>query len=1077
MIIQGIYINIKANMRKIFSICAILAVFISSANVIFPADGEVVLRDVRKASFDAPSGVAVTSAPNRLKASDLNDDDATLYVFKKFGYGDMSYGLLKFQAQNPDNLTNIKAFPTGDGYETISSATYVNGECWAYVYQSWWSGAYIIPVGIAVMDLETGDYEIKYKTSSIHSYNEHFIEMTYDPSTNKVYGVQYVTDLSNTSVRMMDLWVIDVAEGTYEPKRLGKVDAYLFGMAARDGVIYGITQDYKDNNISTPEKVRLVKFDPSVTPEDGIFKTEQIADIDGGSRVIRYDQTMEFDHATGRLWWAAQETANNGGYVCEVDITDGSLRHEHRIPDAAQYVAMAIPYQVASAGAPTYVSNFVAETKEENPDEVVLSWVNPTLSYDRNDLTQLSGVKIYRNGEAVADVATEAIGESMTWTDPATLETGVYTYRVIPYNNVGEGLWRERDVFSGMDVPGEVANLTYSVNDDQVAISWQAPVAGKNNGWYDSESLVYDVYRGSYKIISGTTETTIADKASYYDHFDYKIVPVTKDGEGVAATITVSFGPAFELPYENDLSSIDLAEELTVEDKNADNHTWYFSESDKSYVYVTHYENVADDYLFLPAMMFEAGKTYRLTFKYITSNYSNALENFEVMYGSAANVESVKESLMKYEELPGTEGAVWHSRAVDYVPQEDGVGALSFHVYSKQGMGTLGISDILVREVGGQEASADYLSGPVDCYTDTPSEFKVTFVNKGTSTINNATIRLVDEEGAEIASNIYSGNLNPGEDAEVTLIWTPTDETCFRIFGEVEVSDDDFDADNRTANALRVTSHPKDGDKYITIGQPDGYSVGHIVNLDNSQSRSQILYFANEMGFEEDVYITGMQLAYRPSIDAEFLAAIPVEIHVSNTDVTRILDSIFEGTFVDVESMTEVYDLDLELNGEDPAYNSLYVKFNEPYKYEAGKNFVVDIYKNLDEHFGTPGWLVDYSAGIPYRGAYWSANYDYVLNPSHSSMNYVPYTKFSYRSTLGSVGTPVGDTNITVKMTSEKILLSETCQNVVLYNMAGQHIAIYNNVSEVSLVDLPQGAYILSAETQDKKIVHKVLVK
>ena len=570
-------------MRKIITLCLAFIALISNAGNTLPSKGDFVPLDIR--TYCAKSAEQTVSTQlGRINATDLYDDDAVIYAFKKFGHGDMSYGFLKFQAQKPDNVVNIRSFSNGEGHESISAGTYVNGEYWVYVYQSWYSGLLTIPVGIAIMDLETGDYEVKFATSSIHSYSEHFIEMTYDAITNKVYGVQYISDISNPGQRMMDLWVIDPAEGTYEPKKLGKVDSYMFGMAARNGVIYGITQDYFDNDLSQPEKARLIKFNPLNANEDGIFVTEHIADLDGGKRVIRYDQSMDFDHATGKLWWAAQETANNGGYICEVDTTDGSLRYENRIPDASQYVALAIPYQVVDDNAPSYVVNLMASPKTDNPDIIELTWTNPSLDYRRNSLQSLEGVKIYRDGELIQDIKTNEIGHSMTWTDENNLSAGNHTYRVLAYNDNGDGLWKERKAFAGMDVPGAVKNVTYEVANDRVTINWNAPERGKNNGFYDTESLTYDVFRGSYKIASAITATTVEDKVNYYDHYVYKIVPVTKEGEGEPCQTIISFGPATDLPYENKLADEEAAEELMVVDANADNHSWKYELNESAFI-------------------------------------------------------------------------------------------------------------------------------------------------------------------------------------------------------------------------------------------------------------------------------------------------------------------------------------------------------------------------------------------------------------------------------------------------------------------------------------------------------------
>lgn len=1060
-------------MRKVITLCLALIALISNAGNTLPSKGDFAPLDIRTNNAKAAEQTA-SPQPNRINSTELYDDDAVIYAFKKFGHGEMSYGFMKFQAQKPDNVVNIRSFSKADGSESISAGTFVNGEYWVYVYQSWYGGMLTIPVGIAVMDLETGDYEVKFATSSIHSYNEHFIEMTYDAITNKVYGVQYITDIADPSQRMMDLWVIDPAEGTYEPKKLGKVDNFMFGMAARNGVIYGITQDYFDNDISQPEKARLIKFNPLNANEEGIFVTENIADLDGGKRVIRYDQSMEFDHATGKLWWAAQETANNGGYICEVDTTDGSLRYENRIPDASQYVALAIPYQVVDDNAPSYVVNLTASPKADNPDIIELTWTNPSLDYRRGELKSLQGVKIYRDEELIQDITTNEIGRQMTWTDENNLSAGNHIYRVLAYNDNGDGLWKERKAFAGMDVPGAVKNVTYEVANDRVTINWNAPERGKNNGFYDTESLTYDVFRGSYKIASAITATTVEDKVNYYDHYVYKIVPVTKEGEGEPCQTIISFGPATDLPYENKLADEEAAEELMVVDANADNHSWKYELNESAFIYNAHYENVANDYLFLPTIFAEEGKTYRLTFKYITSDYTKVTEDFEVVAASAANPESVIASIVKYENISSAQGAAWREAVVDYTSDKDKSINLAFHIYSRQGMGKVGITDIMIREVEETEALAETINGTVDCYVDTPTEFTVTVKNTGTSDINSGVVKIVNERDEQIASTSFEKTISPERSAEITLSWTPQNEDCFRVYGIVELDGEEYCDDNKT-HSLRVSIHPKDGDKFITIGNADMHRVADVVNFSNKQSRSQMLYYSDELNFKENVLITGVQFAYTPSLDYEYMDAIPVQIHIANTTQNRILDSVFGGSFIDQSTMTEVYRLDMDLSGRDETYNEVYLQFEQPFEYEASKNLVVDVYKSIEEEYGNVGWYIDYSSGIAYRGAYWSAPYNYEMNPNHVSMNYVPYTKFSYRE-LNDVEKIAND-KFSLKVTDTEIILNSMADAISLYDLSGNGIRKTDKSDRLSTENISNGIYILYIESDNTVEIHKVLIK
>ena len=249
----------------------------------------------------------------------------------------------------------------------------------------------------------------------------------------------------------------------------------------------------------------------------------------------------------------------------------------------------------------------------------------------------------------------------------------------------------------------------------------------------------------------------------------------------------------------------------------------------------------------------------------------------------------------------------------------------------------------------------------------------------------------------------------------------------------------------------------------------------YLADLYFAPTKNNVNNLLRENVNSENIYITGMMLAYTPSIDADYLDAVPVSVHMANTKTSRILDSAYGGSFIDINTMTEVYDLDMQLNGEDEQYNEMWIRFDQPFEYDCTKNLVVDIYKKLEEQYYNVGWYVDYSSGISYRGAYWSNGYDYEMDPQHTSMNYVPYTKFSYMTNLGVQSVDVS--TLTYKVQGDCVVYSATCDEVDIYNMAGVRVKSLTDVSRVDISSLGAGVYLIAAKTSQNSIVHKVLVK
>lgn len=1022
---------------------------------------------------------------SRAKASELDDDDALMYAFRVFGYGDVMHGWYNYQAQNPENNKLIKDFGADHGMPAISAATYAKGQTIAYVYESWSGGAFQLPVGIAVLDETTGEYELKFKTDTMHLYNECIMEMAYDPKTDKVYGMQFVYDENGYTLQIMNLYEID--QTTYEPKLLGTIDCYLITMSAHNGYLYGITQDYSENTDGswTPVKTRLVKIDLSKS-EEGVYKNENVGDIGNGDRLAYYNQTMEFDHTTHRLWWAAQDYWS--GYMVEIDIETGALSHENPIPETAQLVAMVIPYQTAPDAAPAQVREFKAATLGDATLQVDLTWKNPTWNYQREELSDIKGVKIYRDGELIEDIATDVIGGEMSWSD-TSVEKGTHVYKLVAYNSAGDGLYKERELYVGEDTPGAVVGLNAEPQGASVTISWDAPASGKNSGWYDTSSLVYDVYRGSHKLATGITATEVTDEVSTFGHYTYRVTPKTNEGYGSSSSLDISFGPSFGLPYENDLSTAELGEEMSVLDANNDKQTWYYSEGSQAYTYIAHFENQADDYLVLPPVDVEKGKKYELRFEYFTSNYSMTTEDMEVVVGNGIKTDRLTTSIAKFEDIPGGSlGAIWYPAKASYIAEEDGQLNFGFRCYSAPMMGFISISNIYLREIDESEVSAEAISGSADAYIGEAAEYTVTVVNQGTGIASDVKVQLVDADDNVISETVVE-EIPVGETAEVVLKWTPTEETVINIYGRVLVDGDNFEDDNQTLNYISVTSHPAEGYKFITIGvdNPEQWD-NRVIDVNRAYSRMQSIFFSDE--FEKDYSYTlcGLRLFYSASESASHLTEIPLTIKMLNTDKSQILDPLGgndNGGFYNGDDMVTVFDGVIDISGTDPVYNYVHIDFDQEFEYISTGNLLIELNKELNESYSQVQWHTYINPEHSLRSGHYNYNVPYgsgeteaeqISNMWNTEDNHVPYIKFAYSKKTGVES--VNDAfELNFRISDSSLVLTEECDKVEVYNVAGMKVASYDNVEMISLSELQNGLYIIRIVDEGKVIARKIMVK
>lgn len=1077
-------------------------------------------------------------APMNAKAADVNDNDALIYAYRLYAASGYMHGWYNFTANSPYNLECIKEYPNEAGQYGIASATYANGKTYAYIYQMWGAAEsgyneYHFPFGIGILDEKTGEFEVKFSTAegAFHAmqYGQLFYEMAYDPATDTIYACEFAYASDGSFQGKMNIYSIN--KDTCEPTLVGQLNCVIIAMAAQNGELYGLTQDFNSEDGSL-EGTRLIKFNPSNAVE-GVITSEDVCSIMVGKTVNYTTQSIEFDHSTHDLWWLG--CRNDASFIAKINTKKGSIENEEAIPYTAQYLGLVIPYQTAASAAPTQVSEYELSRPDSAAGEVTLSWKNPSKTYDLETLTELSGVKIYRDGELIHTEATTAVGAAVTWVDN-TVANGYHTYKVVPYNTAGDGIAREREIYAGEDVPDMVNNIQAQVDGDKLTLTWEAPVRGKNGCWYDAANVKYNVYRGTYSIAKGISETTISDQVTEFNAYTYTIVPFTGAGNGVSAEFNVTYGPAIELPYENDCADPDLAEQIAVIDANQDANTWTYSDGWQGFEYVAGgmygVEIDADDYLVFPTFNAKAGKKYELQFEYYTSNYYNTFEDIEIVAGDAAVASQLSTVVTTMKIEAGENGLKWLPTRAQYLSERDGLTCLAIHIVSKYDQGFLIVKNILIREMEDAEVSAAAIIGPSEIYTNVESKYAVRVVNEGTTTVSGAVAMLVDDFGAEIAkANVP--DLAVGETADVEVAWTPTSEMDIQVFGHVKLEGESYTDDNTTSDYIQVKVNKEGSDKWITIGEIDVEVYDNRpIDLTRKYSKCQTIYFEDEIKsqFEDlDKYladtqkdyieITGMRLFYGASQDAELLTEIPLVVRMENTETPGLIDTWYPDVMNDpshesydptadgmydyifhTEGMTTVFDDVVDLSGTGET-NIIEIKFDEPFQYKPGMNLLVDLDKQSDEKYAYVKWYLDYNedhllvdSGWVYKDSYGSQpvpmgrsgfyNYNYPYNPDddssgnrwHTAWEYFPCVKFSYPPAPDSVDAVEDASNLVVVATEGALNFNKICDTIEVFNLAGAKVLSYRNTSSVD-ANLPAGIYIVKAAVGDTSVAKKVMIK
>ena len=339
----------------------------------------------------------------------------------------------------------------------------------------------------------------------------------------------------------------------------------------------------------------------------------------------------------------------SAGYtiLLTVDLTSGTTAVVAENKLAPQFEGLYVPFQIAEASAPNKVTDLTVTPGAEGALQATVEWNNPTTTFGRGGtLISIDSVVVYRDGEAIRTFHGVAPGEHLSMVDDVP-ESRFYSYRVQCFNEAGAGDRKAVSVFIGHDTPMAVTDIKAEADDSadhKITVSWTAPTTGIYGGWIDAANLVYRVVRSDGETLyADLKETSFTDAPASLSNYSYTITAITPDGESAPATSeAVIGGPAVVLPHTFTFSQ-DEFPLWTVYDNNGDEIVWqptgqytYNALYPGAYVGYSYYYGVGGaDWLISPAIKFEAGKHYKLSFD--ARGYSSTPECIAISMGKSAD--------------------------------------------------------------------------------------------------------------------------------------------------------------------------------------------------------------------------------------------------------------------------------------------------------------------------------------------------------------------------------------------------------------------------------------------------------
>lgn len=204
-----------------------------------------------------------------------------------------------------------------------------------------------------------------------------------------------------------------------------------------------------------------------------------------------------------------------------------------------------------------------------------IKYTAPKSDFAGNPLTQLDGVKIYRD-DTLIETQHPSVGEAMSYVD-GNVTAGEHVYSMIPYNSEGDGEVVKISAFVGFNRPSAVTGFKSVAGEHagQAALSWEPVVTDISGLTYPEGSVTYKVMRvygyDQLVVAEGLTQTSYVDNYCEPDAAQvgvyYTVVPVSAAGEGLPTNGQyLPLGKAYEIPFAETFADGDVAYGVWVSD-------------------------------------------------------------------------------------------------------------------------------------------------------------------------------------------------------------------------------------------------------------------------------------------------------------------------------------------------------------------------------------------------------------------------------------------------------------------------------------------------------------------------------
>lgn len=799
------------------------------------------------------------------------------------------------------------------------------------------------------MDVETGEYEVLRDMQTEYEENRWPViyDLDYDWSRGKLYGVQ--RDYTERGYASSSLVEIDLQTGSYK-RASQQVGFYIMAMGIDyDGYFYTVSMATDDGEWKSG--TNLTKFKLVGDKLEQLWQKR--IKVNGEEFMINYVNDLTFDYTTGDLYWAA-DNDDNIQRIIRIDPDNGDIYRMGAIGSYESIAGLYIPSTTAeSRTAPAGVKGIDVSYADAG-QSMTLGWTNPSTQWNREPLSDFTGVKVARDQQdnVVGTVSDVAASRRSTYTDNEASE-GVHTYYIIPYNESGNGIATPWKVYVGEDQPGAVLNLhAEATGEGSITLSWQKPELGAHEGWIDDSDLRYDVVRmpDGVKVANGTASCTLTDtEPGTYDAYSYVVTAIGNKGRGTELESNhVLAGKGYEVPFFADFDSQHKVDIWTIVNHNGDSYTWEY----EGKYGAADYQRVGmaldyggDDYLISPKIHVEQGKDYRMKVNLFMNG--NDAYHVELQHGRSLDLKGMSTfARIDHTIKDGDEQYQYKLLEGFFTADYTGDCYLSIRNTSEAALANIAVFDVQLEEHFACDLTISRASQIVEAVAGKTTQMTVEVLNYGSQPVTDYSVEVFEVESGDILGSATStGTVAPGLCVEVVVPVTFAHGGKPVIAARV-VAEGDQNTANNTSQPQNVNVNEGILDWNVEILEAG--SRGERIDLETrvpfdftyQYSVCQHIYTADEIGMEGSIQRIGYRYqtinpSFAPS--AHFLVTVSMSTtsrksFSGRSDWETIADQkcVFNG-MIEIEASSGDHILSIDLD--------------EPFLLPADENLVITIEK------------------------------------------------------------------------------------------------------------------------------------